>query len=71
MYDAVGFLDKELKNITAQEFLAVVEKHTEDGVDFMTIHAGLNRETAAKVKQQKRLTNIYHEVVPYCLRGWK
>ena len=58
MYDAVGFLDKELKNITAQEFLAVVEKHAEDGVDFMTIHAGLNRETAAKVKQQKRLTNI-------------
>jgi len=58
MYDAVGFLDKELKSITAQEFLAVVEKHAEDGVDFMTIHAGLNRETAAKVKQQKRLTNI-------------
>ena len=58
MYDAVGFLDKELKDITAQEFLAVVEKHAEDGVDFMTIHAGLNRETAAKVKEQKRLTNI-------------
>lgn len=58
MYDAVGFLDKELKSITAQEFLAVVEKHAEDGVDFMTIHAGLNRETAAKVKGQKRLTNI-------------
>lgn len=58
MYDAVGFLDKELKNITAREFLAVVEKHAEDGVDFMTIHAGLNRETAAKVKEQKRLTNI-------------
>lgn len=58
MYDAVGFLDKDLKNITAQEFLAVVEKHAEDGVDFMTIHAGLNRETAAKVKEQKRLTNI-------------
>ncbi|MBC8015283.1 MAG: phosphomethylpyrimidine synthase ThiC [Sporomusaceae bacterium] len=58
MYDAVGFLDKELKSITAEEFLAVVEKHAEDGVDFMTIHAGLNRETAGKVKQQKRLTNI-------------
>lgn len=58
MYDAVGFLDKDLKSITAQEFLAVVEKHAEDGVDFMTIHAGLNRETAAKVKEQKRLTNI-------------
>jgi len=58
MYDAVGFLDKELKSITAEEFLSVVQKHAEDGVDFMTIHAGLNRETAAKVKEQKRLTNI-------------
>lgn len=58
MYDAVGFLDKELTHITAEEFLAVVEKHAQDGVDFMTIHAGLNRETAAKVKQEKRLTNI-------------
>jgi phosphomethylpyrimidine synthase len=58
MYDAVGFLDKELKNITAEEFLAVVEKHAEDGVDFMTIHAGLNRATAEVVKKEKRLTNI-------------
>lgn len=58
MYDAVGFLDKELRNITAEEFLAVVEKHAEDGVDFMTIHAGLNRATAEKVKKEKRLTNI-------------
>jgi len=38
--------------------LSVVQKHAEDGVDFMTIHAGLNRETASKVKKQKRLTNI-------------
>ncbi|SFM32351.1 phosphomethylpyrimidine synthase ThiC [Pelosinus propionicus] len=58
MYDAVGFLDKELKHITAEEFLSVVKRHAEDGVDFMTIHAGLNRETAKKVKQEKRLTNI-------------
>lgn len=58
MYDAVGFLDKELKEISAEEFLSVVERHAEDGVDFMTIHAGLNREAAGKVKQEKRLTNI-------------
>ena len=58
MYDAVGLLDKDLKSITAEEFLSVVQKHAEDGVDFLTIHSGLNRETAAKVKQEKRLTNI-------------
>ncbi|TCO77482.1 phosphomethylpyrimidine synthase ThiC [Marinisporobacter balticus] len=58
MYDAVGFYDKELKDITAEEFLKVVEKHAEDGVDFVTIHAGLNRQTAEVFKRNKRLTNI-------------
>ncbi len=58
VYDAVGFYDKDLKDITVDEFLAVVEKHAEDGVDFVTIHAGLNRETAARFKKNPRLTNI-------------
>ncbi|WP_353893920.1 phosphomethylpyrimidine synthase ThiC [Proteinivorax hydrogeniformans] len=58
IYDAVGFYDKELKDITAQEFLDVVEKHGKDGVDFVTIHAGINRETAEVFKRNKRITNI-------------
>lgn len=58
IYDAVGFYDKELRDITAQEFLDVVDKHGRDGVDFITIHAGLNRETAETVKRNKRLTHI-------------
>lgn len=58
MYDAVGFYDKELKDITAKEFLDVVEKHAKDGVDFVTIHAGINKETAKVFKRNKRLTNI-------------
>ena len=58
MYDAVGLLDKDLKDITVDEFFRVVETHAEDGVDFMTIHCGMNRATAARVKRNKRLTNI-------------
>ncbi|WP_425060155.1 phosphomethylpyrimidine synthase ThiC [Sporomusa carbonis] len=58
MYDAVGMLDKDLKDITVDEFFAVVERHAEDGVDFMTIHCGMNRATAERVKRNKRLTNI-------------
>lgn len=58
IYDAVGFYDKDLKDITPKEFLDVVIKHAKDGVDFMTIHAGINRETAKRFKQNKRLTNI-------------
>lgn len=58
VYDAVGFYDKELSDITVDEFFQVVEKHAEDGVDFVTIHAGLNRETINTFKRNKRLTNI-------------
>ena len=58
MYDAVGLLDKELKDITVDEFFQVVQTHAEDGVDFMTIHCGMNRATAERVKRNKRLTNI-------------
>ncbi|MEN6567350.1 MAG: phosphomethylpyrimidine synthase ThiC [Veillonellales bacterium] len=58
MYDAVGMLNKDLKEITVDEFFSVVERHAEDGVDFMTIHCGMNRNTAERVKKNKRLTNI-------------
>ncbi|MTI66262.1 MAG: phosphomethylpyrimidine synthase ThiC [Firmicutes bacterium] len=58
IYDAVGFYDKELKDITEDEFLDVVRKHAENGVDFVTIHAGINKETAEVFKRNKRLTNI-------------
>ncbi|MDD3839123.1 MAG: phosphomethylpyrimidine synthase ThiC [Clostridia bacterium] len=58
VYDAVGFYDKDLKDITSDEFIRVIEKHAQDGVDFMTIHAGINKETAQIFKRNKRLMNI-------------
>jgi phosphomethylpyrimidine synthase len=58
IYDAIGFYDRELQSITAQEFLDVVLAHAQDGVDFMTIHAGLTRQTAERFKRSGRVTNI-------------
>ncbi len=58
VYDAVGYYEKELKNITSDEFIQMVEKHARDGVDFMTIHAGINRETAKTFKNSRRMMNI-------------
>jgi phosphomethylpyrimidine synthase len=58
IYDALGYYDKDLKDITAEEFFEVVEKHGRDGVDFITVHAGLNREAVETVKRNKRLTNV-------------
>ncbi|MBP1765843.1 MAG: bzaF [Firmicutes bacterium] len=58
MYDAIGMLDKSLKSITVDEFFSVVERHAQDGVDFMTIHCGMNLATAQRLKNNKRLTHI-------------
>lgn len=58
VYDAVGFLEKDLKQISARDFLDVVYHHAKSGVDFMTIHAGINSRAARVFKESKRLTNI-------------
>lgn len=58
MYDAIGYLEKDLMDITAKDFLKVIEAHAKEGVDFMTIHAGINKRTIEKFKETKRLTNI-------------
>ena len=34
------------------EFFAVVEQHARDGVDFMTIHCGMNQKTATRIKKK-------------------
>lgn len=58
MYDAIGYLDKDLLAITAQDFMRVVRAHAEEGVDFMTIHAGINKRAVEAFKRDGRRTNI-------------
>ncbi len=58
MYDAVGFLDKGLSFIKAQEFLDVVRNHAENGVDFVTIHCGINRANAEIFMRNRRVNEI-------------
>ncbi|MCD8234114.1 MAG: phosphomethylpyrimidine synthase ThiC [Cloacibacillus porcorum] len=58
IYDAVVYYNKALAQITAAEWIDIARMHAMDGVDFMTVHCGINRETAEKFKKNKRLTNI-------------
>lgn len=58
IYDAVVYYHKPLIKITSQEWIDIVKMHAEDGVDFMTIHCGINRETVEKFKRNKRMMNI-------------
>lgn len=58
MYDAIGYLEKDLLEIQAEDFLKVVEAHAKEGVDFMTIHAGINKRAVEALKRDKRRMNI-------------
>ncbi len=58
MYDAIGYLEKDLLEITAKDFLKVVEAHAKEGVDFMTIHAGINRRAVEAFRREGRKMNI-------------
>lgn len=58
IYDAVVYYHKPLIQITTEEWIDIVRAHAEDGVDFMTIHCGINKETARKFKRNKRMMNI-------------
>lgn len=58
MYDAIGYLDKDLLEISAQDFLRVVRAHAEEGVDFMTIHAGINKRAVEAFRRDGRKMNI-------------
>lgn len=58
IYDAVVYYHKPLREITSEEWLQIAEMHAKDGVDFLTIHVGINKNTAKRFKKMKRLTNI-------------
>ena len=58
MYDAIGYLEKDLLEISAKDFLRVVEAHAKEGVDFMTIHAGINRRAVEAFMREGRKMNI-------------
>jgi phosphomethylpyrimidine synthase len=58
MYDAVAKLGKDIKNMSVDDLFKVTEEHMEDGIDFLTIHAGLNRTCIERISKNKRLTHI-------------
>ena len=58
VYDAVVHYNKSLSDIKPHEFIDIVRMHAQDGVDFMTIHCGVTKKSAALIKQNQRITNI-------------
>ncbi len=58
MYDAIGYMEKPLVKLTKDDLFEVVRAHAEDGVDFMTIHCGINKSVTKTFKETGRLLNI-------------
>lgn len=58
MYDAIGYMEKPLVKLTKDDLLEVVRAHAEDGVDFMTVHCGINKSVIKTFKETGRLMNI-------------
>lgn len=58
MYDAIGYMEKPLVKLSKDDLFEVVRAHAEDGVDFMTIHCGINKSVTKTFKETGRLMNI-------------
>lgn len=58
VYDALATIGAPVADISADQFFDTVIQHAEDGVDFMTIHAGLTRVTVERIHNNPRLTHV-------------
>ena len=58
IYDSVIHFKRDLKELTAQDFLDVIRLHGEDGVDFVTLHCGITRKTIEQIRNGGRKMNI-------------
>ncbi len=61
IYDAavtVAAAKGSLTRITEDDLLGTIEHHAKQGVDFMTIHCGVTRETVARLKAQGRVCDV-------------
>jgi phosphomethylpyrimidine synthase len=58
VYDALAGSDCPLKEMSVDQFFETVITHAEDGVDFMTIHAGITRMAVERIRKNPRLTHV-------------
>ncbi len=47
--------NKSVLDLTADDMFAVIEEHCRQGVDFLTLHCGVNRKTVARFREVERL----------------
>ncbi len=55
--EAIAKYDAIVK-MNVDDLFAVIEEQARDGVDFMTVHCGVTQSAVARLKQQKRVTDV-------------
>jgi phosphomethylpyrimidine synthase len=50
--------NKSFVELKPKDYLNAIQKHLEDGVDFITVHCGINKKNMQSVKNTKRLTGV-------------
>lgn len=56
--ETVEVQKKDIVDVTVDQMFKVIEKQAIDGVDFMTIHCGINRNLQQRMARQKRLMGV-------------
>ncbi|MBT4511695.1 MAG: phosphomethylpyrimidine synthase ThiC [Chloroflexi bacterium] len=55
--------------MTADDMFEAIEDHARDGVDFLTVHCAVNQKTIARLKSDKRLTDVVSRGGSFLI-GW-
>ena len=71
IYDTLTRTGKPTEKITLDDWFDTVEIHGENGIDFLTIHAGLNMAAAQTVKENPRDCGIVSRGGASSMNGWK
>ena len=58
IYDTLTRTGKPVKDITLDDWFKTVEIHAENGIDFITIHAGLTKKCVTSLRTNPRLCGI-------------
>ena len=49
---------RQLKELTADDLFKAIEQHGEDGVDYITVHCGVTRESVGRIEKEGRILDI-------------
>ena len=56
--DAVNKQGKPIVDMSVDDIFAGIKKHLDDGVDFITVHCGVTRETVSRMDREGRLLEV-------------